>query len=119
MLKNFLQHTCNIDSVSMVLSWWEESKSFVNIYSWIQCYYYKRSTSWFNEWMNIAQEVDNNVFSVMLEWNKKDVRIGHRIEIIDSVIWSIWFYIITTVKWNKLLNGTVDHIRLLVRKLEQ
>ena len=112
MLQDFLNNTCTIKQITTTLVGWESVKTETAIYTNIRAYYYK-STAKFTE-SNLAENTNLSNYKVILEPNRTLVKRWMFIDISDPDLWNIWKYKIEDVKVWRLIDGSRDHIELVI-----
>ena len=112
MLQDFLNNTCTIKQITTTLVGWESVKTETAIYTNISCYYYRASARL--DETNLAENTNLSSYKVILEANKTLVRQWMFIDVSDPDLWNIWKYKIDWVKVWRLIDGSRDHIELVV-----
>lgn len=109
-----LPYTANITRPIIINSWWEDYKSYEVIYSSIKCRYYNNKQDLKNT--NIWSETSLDSLNVIIEPTNSNIEVWDEIEILDSTLSSIWTYLISDVKAQRLIN-TINHIELKIWKI--
>lgn len=114
MLSSLLPYTANITRPIIINSWWEDYKSYETIYSSIKCRYYYNKQNLRNT--NIWSETPLDNLNVIIDSANTNVKVWDEIEILDNTLSSIWTYLISDVKAQRLFNS-INHIELKIWKI--
>jgi len=110
----FLDKICNIKSTSETYDVnWEPTESTTIIYSWINCDFYKdKRNKYQNNWFVV--EGKTYAYTVVLWWDKVNVKSWQLIELIDPDLWTYWDFIIDDVLAFRNINNIIDNFELKV-----
>jgi len=106
----FFDKTCNITYINSTYTWGEAIQTTTPVYTWIPCDFYNNKWKYSQDWFFV--EGSNTWYTVVIQWDKINVRRWQIIELIDSV--SIWEFIIDTLIINKNINWIIDNIEMKV-----
>ena len=108
----FFDKLCNISQHTASYTSWEYTETVVVIYSSIACDFYKSISQGQIYQDNFTVEATDNNYTLVLEWDKTNVKRGYVVEIIDSTIWVYWKYIIDDILPYRDMNWNIDNIEI-------
>lgn len=98
------------------MSWWEETTTSFVLYPLIKCKLYQQKKFALPN-TNLAKETDTNSYSVIVGAENTGIDKWMQIEIADWRWFMLGKFLIETVKFNKRIDWTPDHINLSVSKI--
>lgn len=116
MLSQFLNHKATITRKSLVNTDWIEKEINTTVYLNIPCHIYRPSGRLDDTNVSVNTKLDS--LKVMVEWTRTNIKISDYIEITDPDLWMVGKYqVIIPPKANRLINGVLDSIELLVNAI--
>ena len=108
MLDDFFDKKCSIFSSENAIIDWSQVKQLVEIYSNIDCDFYKKYWVWLLIDKN-QKEQDSNSYIIVCEWAIANIKQTDIIELKDPLWWIVWRYNIEAILYHRDLNWIIDN----------
>ena len=115
MLKDFLEHKCDIIEISLwAMSWWEQKKTENIIKSNVKCKLYKPRKNISN---TISETTDSIKYECILEPIWILIKEWFRLDVSDPNVWNLWKFRVLNL-WipKRNIRWVIDNISVTVEK---